>query len=136
MDSLLELLPLLVLLVLVGLWLRLSRARELAAMEARRQCDRYGLQLLDETVGLSALRLRRIHGRRRLERCYGFEVSIDGDDREPGQLWMAGDTLTGLRLPTIETRLGDTDATDATRPPSRTDNVIPLRPRSGDRRLH
>ena len=38
----------------------------------------------------------------RLERCYGFEVSIDGHDREPGRLWMIGNALTSLSLPQIE----------------------------------
>ena len=139
MNGLFELLPLLVLLALVGLWLKLSRARELAVAEARRQCERHGLQLLDETVGLCAVRLRRINGQRRLERCYGFEVSIDGDDREPGRLWMVGNAFTGLSLPTIETRLGEAP----TPPPSprlpgngEGSNVVPLRPRGDLPRRH
>ncbi len=65
------------------------------------QCERYGVQLLDETVGLLALRLRHASGALRLERCYGFEVSIDGADREQASLWMLGDTLSELRLPTV-----------------------------------
>jgi hypothetical protein len=140
MDGLFELLPLLILLALVGLWLKLSRARELAVAEARRQCGRHGLQLLDETVGLCGLRLRRFHGQRRLERCYGFEVSIDGDDREPGRLWMAGDACTGLRLPTVETRQAEaTPPSAAASAPASVQggsNVVPLRPRDGQPRRH
>jgi hypothetical protein len=140
MQTLFELLPLLVLLALVGAWLKLSRARELAVAEARRQCERHGLQLLDETVGLSGLRLRRLHGQRRIERCYGFEVSIDGNDREPARLWMVGDTFTGLSLPTIETRLAEAGPAPAPPQPSPANgdrsNVIPLRPRDGQRRPH
>lgn len=140
MDTLFELLPLLVLLALVGAWLKLSRARELAVAEARRQCERHGLQLLDETVGLSGLRLRRLHGQRRIERCYGFEVSIDGNDREPGRLWMVGDAFTGLSLPTIETRLPEASPVPAPAAPPATrgdrSNVVPLRPRDDQRRLH
>jgi hypothetical protein len=101
MGNVNDLLVLLALVAVIGLWLKLSAARERAAAEARRQCERYGLQLLDETVGLRALRLRRVAGRRRLERCYGFEVSIDGADREQGSLWMLGGTLSELRLPTV-----------------------------------
>ncbi|KRE88490.1 hypothetical protein ASG87_07785 [Frateuria sp. Soil773] len=86
---------------LVGLWLKLIRAREHAVAEARRQCERHGLQLLDESVGLRGLRLRRRDGLK-LERCYGFEVSVDGDDRQPGRIWMAGGAMSGLSLPTLE----------------------------------
>lgn len=101
MGNVNDLLVLLALIAVIGLWLKLSAARERAAAEAKLQCERYGLQLLDETVGLRALRLRRVAGRRRLERCYGFEVSIDGADREQGTLWMLGSTLSELRLPTV-----------------------------------
>lgn len=101
MGNLHDLLVLLALLAGWVLWLRLSAARERAAGEARQQCERYGLQMLDESVGLRALRLRRVAGRLRLERCYGFEVSIDGADREQASLWMLGNTLRELRLPTV-----------------------------------
>jgi hypothetical protein len=87
-SDLSNLLLLLVLGAIVGLWLKLSVGRERAVQEARRQCLQHGLQLLDETVGLRGVRLRRVNGLRMIERCYGFEVSIDGHDREPGRLWM------------------------------------------------
>ena len=134
MSDLSNLLLLLVLGAVVALWLRLSVARERAVREARRQCQQHGLQLLDETVGLRGLRLRRINGRRRVERCYGFEVSIDGHDREPGRLWMVDDTLSSLSLPTIEL-LPHEEA--AERPLAPASNVVPLRPRARtDHRLN
>jgi hypothetical protein len=102
MGDLATLLLLLVLLAIAGVWLVLSRARDRAIHEARLRCQQHGLQLLDETVGLSGLRLRRFHGRRVLERRYSFEVSIDGNDREAGHLWMIGPLLSALILPTIE----------------------------------
>ncbi|BFI96737.1 MAG: hypothetical protein RSP_22470 [Rhodanobacter sp.] len=132
-----DLLLLLALVAVIALWLKLSRAREHAATEARMQCGRYGVQLLDETVGLRALRLRHADGRLRLERCYGFEVSIDGADREPASLWMLGDRLSELRLPTVvlaaaepasvPARHAATAETADEAPTGR--NVIPLRPR-------
>lgn len=133
MSDLSNLLLLLVLGAVVGLWLKLSVARERAVREARRQCQQHGLQLLDETVGLRGVRLRRINGLRMIERCYGFEVSIDGHDREPGRLWMIGDTLSSLSLPTIE-RLSHEEA-PAQPMPASIGNVVPLhpRPRTGDR---
>lgn len=86
----------------VVIWLKLTRARELAVLEVRRQCQRHGLQLLDETVSLRALRLRRANAGRVIERGYGFEVSIDGDDRQPGRLWMRAGQLSSIMLPTVQ----------------------------------
>ncbi|MEV8520087.1 DUF3301 domain-containing protein [Dyella marensis] len=131
-----DLFLLLLLASIVVAWLKLSRLRELAAAEARRQCERHGLQLLDETVGLSSLRLRRLDGMRVIERGYSFEVSIDGNDREPGRLWLAHGRVTGLSLPTIEARIPERNDADAD-----ASNVVPLRPRlegrkSGDPRIH
>jgi hypothetical protein len=125
---------LLILFAIVGTWLRLSRARDKAIQEARARCQRYGLQLLDETVGLSGLRIRHMHGRRVIERRYSFDVSIDGNDREAGHLWMIGNVLTALILPTIELYTPDDDAhatPDDTHATGR--NVLPFRPRPGDK---
>ena len=134
MSDLSNLLLLLALGGIVGLWLKLSVARERAVQEARRQCQQHGLQLLDETVGLRSLRLRRVNGLRMIERCYGFEVSIDGHDREPGRLWMIGNTLSSLSLPTIEL-LAHEEAITRTALPAPPDNVVPLHPRTHNR-LH
>ncbi|MEO8998106.1 MAG: DUF3301 domain-containing protein [Rhodanobacter sp.] len=134
MSDLSNLLLLLVLGAIVGLWLKLSVARERAVQVARQQCQQHGLQLLDETVGLRGVRVRRVNGLRMLERCYGFEVSIDGHDREPGRLWMIGNALTSLSLPTIE-RLSHEDVVVGTALPTSGSNVVPLRPRTVHR-LH
>lgn len=133
MGKLSDLFLLLALLAIVGLWLKLNRAREQATTEARQQCLRHGLQLLDETVGLRSLRLRRLNGQVGVERSYSFDVSIDGDDREPGQLWLIGTVMTGLSLPTIELYLPEASPRPRL---SREDgdNVVPIRPR--DRNLH
>lgn len=132
MSNLSDLLFLLALIAVVGLWLKLSSARERAVREARRQCQQYGLQLLDETVGLRALRLRRVNGLRRIERCYGFEVSTEGHDREPCRLWMVGDTLSGLSLPSIE-RLPHDKMPDRNLTTISTGKVLPFRARQDDR---
>ena len=158
MGNVNDLLVLLALIAAIGLWLKTSAARERATAEARLQCERYGLQLLDETVGLRALRLRRVDGWLRLERCYGFEVSIDGADRESGSLWMLGNHLTELRLPTVMLAPRESPAPTANHdvaprrlphaasesdggpsmPPAPGSNVIPLHPRrrSGGDTLH
>ncbi len=132
MSDLSNLLLLLALAAVVGLWLKLNVAREGAMREARQQCQQHGLQLLDETVGLRGLRLRRVNGLRMIERCYGFEVSIDGHDREPGRLWMIGNVLSSLSLPTIEL-LPHEEVAARSALPAPSGNVVPLRPRPRDR---
>jgi hypothetical protein len=131
MGDLATLLLLLVLMAIAGAWLVLSRARDRAIQEARWRCQQHGLQLLDETVGLSGVRLRRFRGQRVLERRYSFEVSIDGNDREAGHLWMIGSLLTALILPTIELYTPEypgeeTSTTEGT-------NVVPFRRHYRDR---
>ncbi|WP_430388258.1 DUF3301 domain-containing protein [Dyella sp. 20L07] len=135
MSDIPDLILLLALLAIIGLWLKLSRAREQATREAREQCRQHGLQLLDESVGLRSVRMRRVNGRLLLERCYTFEVSIDGNDREPGRIWLIDRSLTGLSLPTIQSHVpGLKD--EHVIPPAE-DNVVPLRPRlHKDRHLH
>lgn len=80
-------LPLLLIFALAGLygwWRSAGEARERALVACRRLCDEAGVQLLDATVGLTRLRLRQ----GALERCYRFEYSRQGNDREPGVVWM------------------------------------------------
>jgi hypothetical protein len=82
------------------------------------------------------VRLRHIDGIRRVERGYGFDVSIDGDDREPGRLWMVGSVMTGLSLPTVE--LASAETIVATALVKASSNVVPLHPnrRPPNERLH
>lgn len=149
MGNLHDLMLLVILGSVVAVWLQLSRAREIAVLEARRLCERHGLQLLDETVGLRGLRVRPVDGLRRVERCYGFDVSLDGDDRQHGRLWMVGTRVTELELPTTRWKAGvasplssaarhdDTDVVvDAEPGPGAADNVIPLHPRLRQDRPH
>lgn len=136
MSEIPDLILLLALLAIIGLWLKLARSREQATQEARAQCRQHGLQLLDESVGLRGVKLLRQNGQLLLERCYTFEVSIDGNDREPGKLWLIGHTLSGISLPTIQSHLPGL-LTEHQPPAASTDNVVPLRPRlRRDNTLH
>ncbi|MBB3229052.1 hypothetical protein FHW69_003701 [Luteibacter sp. Sphag1AF] len=118
----------------IGAWLKLTRAREVAAREAQALCQRHGLQLLDQSVGLRGIRLRRFGESRRLERCYGFEVSVDGQTREPARLWMAENVMTGFSLPTHDTReLASVVATQTNLPGHNENNVISLAERRQSR---
>jgi hypothetical protein len=136
MSDLSNLLLLLLLGSVVGLWMKLSVARERAMHEARRLCLQHGLQLLDETVGMRRIRLRRANGLRRIERCYAFDVSIDGHDRQPGRLWMIGNAVTSVSLPTTEASYAET-LSSTTQLVAHANNVVPLHPRPrGNERLH
>jgi hypothetical protein len=90
---------------LVGTWLSAMRNRERALSAARRVCSAQSIQLLDETVGLSGLRMRRQDGLLRLMLRYGFEVSSNGQDRIPGHLWMADGRITSISTFTIPTEV-------------------------------
>ena len=133
MSNLTDMLVLLALGATIGAWMKLSTAREHAVREARAQCQRHGVQLLDETVGLRRVRVRRVNGQRHLERCYGFEVSVDGNDRAPGRLWMIGRSLTSLSLPSVEHPADVTATADNTRATSNVVMLSETRRRSGDR---
>ncbi|QDE38827.1 DUF3301 domain-containing protein [Luteibacter pinisoli] len=99
MNSFSDLFWMLGLAALIASWYRLTRAREVAVRAATALSRRHGLQLLDQSVGLRAFRLQGVDGGRRLERCYAFEVSEDGQSRQPAKIWMAGDAVVSYALP-------------------------------------
>ncbi len=80
-------------------WTDSLRARERALAAGRRACERYGVQLLDETVVFASLRLARDEeGRVRLKRTYRFEFSDTGDNRRHVAIVMLGPDLADLQL--------------------------------------
>lgn len=131
MASFSDLFWLLVLAGGIASWYRLTRAREIAARAAAGLCKRYGLQLLDQSVGLRAMRLQGVDGVRRLERCYGFEVSLDGQSRQSARLWMAGHDIASYSLPGADAP--ELETVVAIDPLVHGSNVISLADR---RRLH
>ncbi len=93
-------LPLLVILLLVYLWHNALGARELARVQCHQLCAQAHVQLLDQTVALSGLRLIRVAGRGlRLRRDYRFEISIDGQDRHRGSLSLVDGSVMLHTLP-------------------------------------
>lgn len=88
----------LILLVLLGLglysWARARDAAEVARRHGLEACERAGVQLLDHSVALVKLALKRSEdGRLGLVRHYRFDYSREGSDRASGAL-----ALHGLRL--------------------------------------
>ena len=94
-----EAVPLVVLAVGVYFWIDSLRARERAVAAGRAACNRYGVQLLDDTVAIAQLRLARDdEGRLKLRRTYAFEFSDTGDNRRQGAIVMLGNVLADLQL--------------------------------------
>lgn len=94
-----EAVPLVVLAVGVYFWIDSLRARERAVAAGRAACDRYGVQLLDDTVAIAQLRLARDdEGRLKLRRTYAFEFSDTGNNRRQGAIVMLGSMLAELQL--------------------------------------
>jgi hypothetical protein len=81
------------------LWADSLRARERAVRAGRAACERYGVQLLDDTVAIARLRLARDdNGRLRILRTYTFEFSETGDNRRHGAIVMRGAEVQDLQL--------------------------------------
>ena len=92
-------LPLLAFMVLIGSWYHVLRLRERATAHARRLCERYGVQLLDDSVALHRLRLDWRRGALHVMREYRFETSRGGDDRQPASIRLLGDRIMGESMP-------------------------------------
>lgn len=83
----------------VWLWMDALAARERAIYYGREVCRASGVQLLDQTVALKRVRIRRVDGLPTLVRRYGFEISLDGSDRHRGHLDLSGHHLSTWSLP-------------------------------------
>jgi len=93
----------LLMLVLLGLivwfWQNTLQARELALRVARDTCLSQQLQLLDGTVTLQRLALRRSNqGRVTLQRTFQFTYSVEGDDRRTGFIITLGNLVEQVGL--------------------------------------
>lgn len=86
----------------VGLyaWMRARDAAEVARRHGAQACAQAGVQLLDHTVALVKLGLRRDEdGRLRVLRQYRFDYSRDGSDRLSGGLALLGLKLQWITSP-------------------------------------
>lgn len=93
----------LLLLILLGLivwfWQNTLRARELALRAALDTCRNQQLQLLDGSVTLHRLALRRSYqGRMMLQRTFQFTYSAEGDDRQTGFVITLGNLVEQVGL--------------------------------------
>lgn len=94
-----EALAIIVLIAVVLAWVDGMRARELAVQAGRSACERYNLQLLDDTVAFVRLGLARDEeGRLKVRRTYSFEFSDTGNNRRRGSIVTLGAELADLQL--------------------------------------
>lgn len=81
-------------------WLDSLRTRDLAIQLVRQLCQQYELQLLDQTVSLQHLWLKRARGGQvRWLRSYQFEFTETGASRQVGMVVLLGRELQMLELP-------------------------------------
>ena len=91
--------PSLVILMIVGaigaaLWSSARAAAERAEVVGRNACRAANVQLLDQTVHATGVRLHRgADGKLGFQRAFRFEYSEGGDDRNVGRLVLRGDEL-------------------------------------------
>ncbi|MGH8156272.1 MAG: DUF3301 domain-containing protein [Rhodanobacteraceae bacterium] len=125
--------PLLVCMALGATWYHVLRLRERAIAHARQLCERHGLQLLDDSVGLHRMRAQWRRGSLHVTREYRFDTSRGGDDRQAASITLLDNRIVGTRLPSRDS----TDATpvasvpvvtalSVTRGDGTTGNVIPF----------
>jgi hypothetical protein len=90
---------LILLALLIYIWYETFRLREYVLIKCQQVCRESSLQLLDQTIALAALSIKkRPGGRFHLYRCYGFEYSINGTDRLRGYVDLMGSNILSVRL--------------------------------------
>lgn len=88
-----------VIVLLIWFWHDTMQAREQAIAIGKRHCQSDGLQLLDETVSLSSMKLRRDgEGQVAFRRVYEFEFSDNGDNRRLGSITLLGRHAESIQL--------------------------------------
>ena len=87
-------------LILIGWYLwQAQKSRENARAIASDYCKQLELQLLDDTVVLSRIRIKKNQlGRIKLSRTYQFEFSSMGNERYHGSLEFLGNHMVDISL--------------------------------------
>ena len=94
---------LLLVFLVILLWYETFKIREFVLLKCRQTCQESGLQLLDQTIALATLSLKRTpDGLVNIYRCYGFEYSTNGTDRLRGYVDLLGRKIVSVRLEDAE----------------------------------
>ncbi len=99
-----------ILLILFGsiawFWFDTLRCRETTKIVAQRLCKQLQLQLLDDTIIITKLRIKRNkNGRLSWQRSYQFEFSDGGNNRQKGIIIMLGSIVEILEMPDYVNRV-------------------------------
>jgi len=85
--------------VAIYYWISAQKIREVALGVAREECKKLDLQLLDGSVSLKKLNIKRAaSGHLALWRTYSFEFSATGAERYQGQIQMLGLKIVNVHL--------------------------------------
>lgn len=79
-------------------WWRAYAVKEIALAQTRRYCQAFDVQLLDESVVLRGVWLKRDNGSWRLRRSYWFEFTTTGEQRYNGVTMMIGARVETIQL--------------------------------------
>lgn len=80
-------------------WINAQRIKELVLSAVQAHCNKMGVQLLDDSVVLKRLWLKRdARGQMRLWRLFQFEFSSTGDERYLGSIEILGRQIQNPRL--------------------------------------
>jgi hypothetical protein len=83
----------------IGFWFDSLRCREVATAICQQVCAQFHLQLLDDSIALYEIRLKRSQrGYFKIQRAYRFEFYDGGEQRLEGTLLMRGSTLEMLEV--------------------------------------
>ena len=90
---------LIVLLLIIWIWQDSLRVREFAVKYCHNKCDEMGFQLLDQTIALSSVSIKRkANGMPGLFRHYNFEFSINGANRFKGTIMLQQNHVRSFQL--------------------------------------
>lgn len=94
--------------IIALVWIDSLRSRERALEASRRACERYDVQLLDDTIAATKIRLARDdEGQLRVARTYSFEFSATGHNRLAGRIEMLGASVKAVELEPYGDQGGD-----------------------------
>ncbi|MEH6624977.1 MAG: DUF3301 domain-containing protein [Motiliproteus sp.] len=80
-------------------WWSSKGAKEIALKATQKHCSEMDVQLLDQSIGLRGLWLKRdSSGRVRFWRSYTFDFSSNGEDRYQGRIILIGRRIESMQL--------------------------------------
>ena len=84
-------------------WYTSLQCKTFAVAHARRECEKHGVQLLDQTVQQVRVSMSRDQNNQwRFWREYHFEYSHDGQERYSGSLTLLGQRVVRVALETFD----------------------------------